>query len=141
MSYKERRKVEPELIVEFSPIGFPISVTFFIEGQEVIFIPSRKIINGSEIRKVKKTSKEWIDDEIYKVVYGQALNLLIKDPPDASWLKCFHCSIIPSNIFELLKAKRLKDIIGRIIQCSNCNHFYKIPPPPASSKFEKYKLL
>jgi len=141
MSYKERRKVEPELIVEFSPIGFPISVTFFIEGQEVIFIPSRKIINGSEIRKVKKTSSEWLDDELYKMGYRQALSLLITDPPDASWLKCPYCGIISDSILELVKAKRIKEIVGRTVQCSNCNRFYKIPDPPLSSKFEKYNLL
>ena len=137
----KRLKTDPPLVVEFSPTGFPLSVTIFIQGKEVVFIPVRKIIDGSKVIKTKKTSSEWLDDAIYKLAYRKALNLLIIDPPDASWLKCPYCGVISDSILELVKAKRIKEIVGRTVQCSNCNRFYKIPDPPLSSKFEKYNLL
>ncbi|HOK17179.1 MAG TPA: hypothetical protein PL164_00210 [Candidatus Paceibacterota bacterium] len=130
-----------ETIVEFSQVGFPISVTFVLpNGKEITFVPARKIIDGINTETVKKINDFFLeDDDLFYELKRKGKNLLIFNPPEASWLKCLYCDKIPQELLDIMKARKLKEMIGRVVQCPYCKRFYKIPTPPAS--FLKYNLI
>jgi len=133
---------EIETIIDFSQIGFPVSVTFVLpNGKELTFVPDKKIIDNIDIITVKKISGFFVEDSaLFNKLKKKALTLLIYNPPDVSWLKCPYCERIQQEILDMLKTKRLREIAGhQVIQCPTCKRFYKIPTPPPS--FLKYNLI
>ncbi|MGC8880752.1 MAG: hypothetical protein ACP5OX_00505 [Minisyncoccia bacterium] len=127
------KKAFVEIIPDITKIGEMVGVKFVLPtGEELIFEICRKLSNGVEILTVKKVNDFFLEDSVlFQKLKKKAIHLLITNPPDFSWLKCPFCNSIPDEIFDLLKARRVKEIAGRlVIKCPYCGRYYKIPPSP-----------